>query len=257
MGALKVAAMPPAAATAARFRRRSSFSRHQVDSSDANEPPICTTGPSVPNDAPLPIDSAVASGRHSSRPRDTRPPRFETATIMCGMPDPRVSGAKRSTIGATRKPPSAGVATVTTAAGSQPILSRNVPTSVPVPPTSASNATAASPARLPTTIALPTSDSVSDDAPPAKAAKRRRQRSTNRFARRAARRRRTGGSALLNPPKQSEPVPVRHLVQQRRVPAVLAERGDQPREPSGVADLAGQRRAVEVRAESDAVLAHP
>ena len=116
--------MPPAAATATRVLRRSSLSRKILLTFDAIAAPSCTTGPSVPSDAPVPIESVVASGRHSAMRPATRPPRFETASITLGMPEPLESGESRTTIGVTKSPPRKGMSTVASGPPTAPKLTR-------------------------------------------------------------------------------------------------------------------------------------
>ena len=98
-GALKVAAMPPAApqATSSRIRRSSRRATWAIEEPSAE--PICTIGPSRPTEPPPPMHSALASDFTSATWGRIRPPLRATASITSGTPCPRASGAKRCTSG--------------------------------------------------------------------------------------------------------------------------------------------------------------
>jgi len=126
----------------------------------------CTTGPSVPKEAPLPIDRTLASGRQNAKRRGTLPPRFETAYITAGIPEPRTSGDHRATMGATSKPPNAGVRTVVTVPRTGPSVSGTSRRNCTVMRTATSNVTAANPANAPTSEAVTITESASPERSP-------------------------------------------------------------------------------------------
>ena len=95
IGALKVAAMPPAAphATSSRISWPATFVSCPIP--DPIAEPIWTIGPSRPTEPPAPMQSAEASALTTgTRPR-MRPSAECTASITSGTPCPRASGAKR------------------------------------------------------------------------------------------------------------------------------------------------------------------
>ena len=61
IGALNVAAIPPAAPQATRIRRRFSGMRTHWPTLEASAEPICTIGPSRPTDPPTPMQIAEAT----------------------------------------------------------------------------------------------------------------------------------------------------------------------------------------------------
>lgn len=107
-GALKVAAMPPAAPQATRTRIRSSATCTNRPSEDPSAEPIWTMGPSRPTDPPPPMHSAEASDFTSATWGAIRPPRRATANMTSGTPWPRASFAKRCTRGPYSSPATTG-----------------------------------------------------------------------------------------------------------------------------------------------------
>jgi hypothetical protein len=99
MGALNVAAMPPAAPQATSSRSRRSGTRASCPSTEPRAEPICTIGPSPPTEPPEPMHSAEASALTAGTGARMRPPSSATASITSGTPCPRASGAKRDTNG--------------------------------------------------------------------------------------------------------------------------------------------------------------
>jgi len=99
IGALKVAAMPPAAPHATMIRMRPSLIRTSWPSVEASAEPICTIGPSRPTEPPDPMQTADASALTTVTGGRMRPPFSATASITSGTPWPRASRAQRSTSG--------------------------------------------------------------------------------------------------------------------------------------------------------------
>ena len=95
IGALKVAAIPPAAPQATMIRSRPSDIRTSCPRLEARADPICTIGPSRPTDPPVPIQIAEASAFTTVTWGRIRPPFSATASITSGTPWPRASRAKR------------------------------------------------------------------------------------------------------------------------------------------------------------------
>ena len=95
IGALKVAAMPPAAPQATSTRMRSSGIRTRWPRLDASAEPIWTIGPSRPTDPPTPMHSAEATALTTLTWGRIRPPFSATAIITSGTPWPRASRAYR------------------------------------------------------------------------------------------------------------------------------------------------------------------
>ena len=83
-GALKVAAMPPAAPQATSTRIRVSATRTSRPSVEPSAEPICTIGPSRPTEPPPPMHSAEASAFTAATCGAMRPPRRATAYITSG-----------------------------------------------------------------------------------------------------------------------------------------------------------------------------
>jgi hypothetical protein len=98
-GALKVAAMPPAAPQATSTRIRASATLATCPRAEPSAEPICTIGPSRPTDPPPPMHSAEASALTAATCGAIRPPRRATAYITSGTPCPRASRAKKCTSG--------------------------------------------------------------------------------------------------------------------------------------------------------------
>ena len=86
MGALNVAAIPPAAPQATRTRSRLSGMRTSWPRLEASAEPICTIGPSRPTDPPAPMHRAEAVALTTATWGRMRPPFSATATITSGTP---------------------------------------------------------------------------------------------------------------------------------------------------------------------------
>ena len=86
IGALNVAAMPPAAPQATRMRKRASDIRTTCPRVEARAEPICTIGPSRPTDPPLPIVIADANALTIVTGGRIRPPFSATASMTSGTP---------------------------------------------------------------------------------------------------------------------------------------------------------------------------
>ena len=110
-GALKVAAIPPAAPQATSTRMRSSATRISRPSVEPSADPICTIGPSRPTEPPPPMHNADASDFTTATCGAIRPPRRATANITSGTPWPRASRAKRCTNGPYNNPATTGAST--------------------------------------------------------------------------------------------------------------------------------------------------
>jgi hypothetical protein len=93
IGALNVAAIPPAAPQATRIRSRLSGIFTHWPRLEASAEPICTIGPSRPTDPPVPMVSAEASAFTAATWGRIRPPPSATAIITSGTPCPRASRA--------------------------------------------------------------------------------------------------------------------------------------------------------------------
>jgi hypothetical protein len=85
-GALKVAAMPPAAPQATSRRTRRSSSRNACASVEPRAEPICTIGPSRPTDPPPPMHNAEARAFTTATCGRMRPPLRATASMTSGTP---------------------------------------------------------------------------------------------------------------------------------------------------------------------------
>ena len=94
IGALNVAAMPPAAPQATRIRSRVSGILTHWPRLEASAEPICTIGPSRPTDPPTPIQIADARALTTLTCGRIRPPPSATAIITSGTPCPRASRAQ-------------------------------------------------------------------------------------------------------------------------------------------------------------------
>ncbi len=98
-GALKVAAMPPAAPQATNTRIRASDAWMIRPTVEPSAEPICTMGPSRPTEPPPPMHRAEASALTPATWGAMRPPRRATAYMTSGTPWPRASRAKKCTRG--------------------------------------------------------------------------------------------------------------------------------------------------------------
>ena len=108
MGALNVAAMPPAAPALTRARSRDLSSFSSWPSDDPAAAPIWTIGPSRPADPPDPMVSAEATVLTRITTGRIRPPVVSMAVMTSGTPCPLASGAKKCTSGPTMRPPMMG-----------------------------------------------------------------------------------------------------------------------------------------------------
>ena len=166
IGALKVAAIAPAAATAARLRRRSSLRRNHDENSDAIDGAHLHHRTLRSERCPRPHRQ-----RGRERSPEQQPPRDPPPQVRdrhhhvrhAGPARVRAPSARRWAPRAARPRPASGPS----AARSGPGRGGRAPswTSSPTPWTRRSKPTAARPASDPTTMALATSESVSDDAP--------------------------------------------------------------------------------------------
>ena len=95
IGALNVAATPPAAPQATRLRTRSSDIFIIWPNAEPIVEPICTIGPSRPTEPPVPIDSEEAIDLTRATTGRILPPRRATASITSGTPWPLASRAKK------------------------------------------------------------------------------------------------------------------------------------------------------------------
>ncbi len=86
MGALKVAAIPPAAPQATMMRSFVSDMRTTCPRVEARADPICTIGPSRPTEPPTPMQSAEATALTTVTGGRMRPPFSATASITSGTP---------------------------------------------------------------------------------------------------------------------------------------------------------------------------
>ena len=107
-GALKVAAIPPAAPQATSTRILGSATRTTRPTLEPRAEPICTIGPSRPTDPPPPMHSADANALTAATWGAIRPPRRATAYITSGTPCPRASRAKKCTSGPYNNPATTG-----------------------------------------------------------------------------------------------------------------------------------------------------
>ncbi len=94
IGALNVAAMPPAAPQATRIRILLSGILIHWPRLEASAEPICTIGPSRPTDPPTPMHSAEATALTTLTCGRILPPASATAIITSGTPCPRASRAQ-------------------------------------------------------------------------------------------------------------------------------------------------------------------
>ena len=108
MGALKVAAIPAAAPQATRVRSLRSPRFSNCPMLDPRAEPICTMGPSLPTDPPVPMQIPEATSLAATTRARILPPRNMTASITSGTPCPLASLAKKWTINPTTSPPAAG-----------------------------------------------------------------------------------------------------------------------------------------------------
>ena len=108
IGALNAAATPPATPQATSRRMLSFESRNACATVEPMPAPICTIGPCLPAAPPEPMVSAVVSAIVGATRARMRLPAVSMASITSETPWPRVSRAKRVTIGPINRPPSAG-----------------------------------------------------------------------------------------------------------------------------------------------------
>ena len=110
-GAPKVADMPAAAPQASRILRSAGETWSTCPSSDPSAPPVTMIGPSAPNGPPVPMASAADSGLASAARGEMRLCRSSTASIVSGMPWPRITGAHFASSD-TRKAPATAATTI-------------------------------------------------------------------------------------------------------------------------------------------------
>ena len=105
IGALKVAAIPPAAPQATRVFRWLSWTPRKRPKVEPQAEPIWTMGPSRPTEPPDPIESAEARA-FTITTRGLRIPLFSViANMTSGTPWPLASRAKKKIKSPTRRPP--------------------------------------------------------------------------------------------------------------------------------------------------------
>ncbi|BBY24072.1 hypothetical protein MSTO_42770 [Mycobacterium stomatepiae] len=85
-GALKVAAMPPAAPEASRIFRSSAVRCRNWDTTEPIAPPVMTIGPSAPNGPPVPMLMAAEMGFSTATLGSTRLLPIRITSIVSGMP---------------------------------------------------------------------------------------------------------------------------------------------------------------------------
>lgn len=95
IGALKVAAMPPAAPQVTSVRTRCGVSLLHWPTAEPMADPICTIGPSRPAVPPKPIVSDEVMTLTVATRLRIFPPRLARAVITSGTPWPRASFANR------------------------------------------------------------------------------------------------------------------------------------------------------------------
>ncbi|MCZ7585120.1 MAG: hypothetical protein M5R36_18315 [Deltaproteobacteria bacterium] len=95
IGALKTAAMPPAAPHATSRRICSGPRRRSWPTPDPNDAPICAIGPSDPRLMPVPIEMALVTVFTAATRLRITPPLRATASITSGTPWPLASRAKK------------------------------------------------------------------------------------------------------------------------------------------------------------------
>jgi len=95
MGALKVAAMPAAAPQPTRVRILSAETLRICPMVDPMADPICTMGPSLPTEPPVPMQMAEAKDFITTSRFLMSPLLRATASITSGTPCPLASPAKK------------------------------------------------------------------------------------------------------------------------------------------------------------------
>ena len=111
IGALNVAAIPPAAPHVTSVRTSFAVRCVHCPTVDPMADPICTIGPSRPAVPPNPIVSEDAMTFTLTTRLRMWPPRVASAVMTSGTPCPLASRANRDTSGPTMSPPSAGSST--------------------------------------------------------------------------------------------------------------------------------------------------
>ena len=111
IGALNVAAIPPAAPQVTSVRMLFGVSLVHWPTVEPMADPICTIGPSRPAAPPNPIVSDEAMTFIVTTRFRMCPPRVIRAVITSGTPWPFASRANRWTSGPTKRPPIAGRST--------------------------------------------------------------------------------------------------------------------------------------------------
>ena len=95
-GVPKVAAIPAAAPHARRIFRSAGETWTTWPRSDPSAPPVTMIGPSAPNGPPVPIATAAESGFASAARGEIRLCFVRTASMVSGMPWPRITGDQRA-----------------------------------------------------------------------------------------------------------------------------------------------------------------
>ena len=104
IGAPKVAAMPAAAPLASRIFRSDGETGRSCPRSEPAAPPVTMIGPSAPKGPPVPMASAAEMGLATATRGAMRLWRSSTASIVSGMPWPRIAGAHRASRVTARAP---------------------------------------------------------------------------------------------------------------------------------------------------------
>ena len=108
MGALKTAAIPPAAPHATKMRMRLADTLRNCPTADPIAAPIWAIGASRPTEPPEPIVTAAVRVRSPTVRGRMIPPCNATASIALGTPSPLASVGNRWRSGPIRRPPSSG-----------------------------------------------------------------------------------------------------------------------------------------------------
>ena len=129
MGALNVAAMPPAAPHATRVRKRPPAIFATLPIAEPIPEPINTIGPCTPTEPPVPIHVAEAKASPKTIRDEMRPSLNATASITSGTPCPLASWATKEIISPTINPPAVGINTLTQKGADRAISKRSLPSS--------------------------------------------------------------------------------------------------------------------------------
>ena len=109
MGALKTAAIPPAAPHATKLRMRPAETLRNWPTAEPMAAPICAMGASRPTEPPEPIVTADATVRIPTVRGLRMPPWRAMVSMALGTPSPLASLGNRWISGPIRSPPSIGI----------------------------------------------------------------------------------------------------------------------------------------------------